>query len=519
MALGPRLDLRQSQTLIMTPQLQQAIKLLQMSNLELTEFIEQEVESNPLLEREDAEGGLESSADQNTDIGEADGGDASGAADSYADDGPETPDSMEMTNSETLLESDAAALDTDYENVWEPDTPVGDPEAAGDSSANWSLTGAGEAVGGGSDLDNFAATELTLREHLLSQVNVDIEEAGDRIICAHLIDMLDDAGYLTGDLAQFAAMIGCELDHAERMLDQMKRCDPPGVFAADLSECLALQLADRGRLDPTMETLLENLELLAKCDFTALRKRCGISSEVLAEMIQEIKTLNPKPASDFDHTVAQPVMPDVLVRPGANGEWIVELNSETLPRVLINSRYYAVVRAKTPDKKGQAYLIDCFQSANWLVKSLQQRAQTILKVATEIVTRQKDFFDHGVQQLRPLTLHDVAEVVGVHESTVSRVTNNKFLGFPRGVFEMKYFFSSAIGQGVAGDAKSAESIRFMIKGLIEAELPDSVLSDDGIVEILSRDGVIIARRTVAKYREGMRIPSSVQRRREKALQA
>ncbi len=519
MALGPRLDLRQSQSLIMTPQLQQAIKLLQMSNLELTSFVEQEIESNPLLEREDVEGGLESSSDQNldsSDPGGTESTDASRESDSYGD-GPETPDSMDMANSETLLESDSAALDTDYENVWEADAPQGElPRAEGDG-AQWGQSSGSEITGGGGDLDNFAATEVTLREHLIGQANVDLVDPRDRMIAVHLIDLLDDSGYLTDDLEQISAAIGGETGKIEQILKKLKSFDPPGVFAANLSECLALQLKDRNRFDPAIGALLDNLPLLAKCDFTSLRKICDVSSEDLAEMIQEIKTLNPKPASDFEHTVAQLVTPDVLVRPGPNGDWVVELNSETLPRVLINSRYYAVVNAKTRDKAGQEYLIDCFQSANWLVKSLQQRAQTILKVATEIVTHQKEFFDNGIEHLKPLTLHNVAEAVGVHESTVSRVTNNKFLGFSRGVFEMKYFFSSAVGENSAGDAKSAESVRYIIKGLIEAEMPDSVLSDDGIVDILGRDGVTIARRTVAKYREGMRIPSSVQRRREKAL--
>ena len=383
--------------------------------------------------------------------------------------------------------------------------------------AQWNLSGGGDNAGGGADLDNFAANEIALRDHLLGQANVDLENPGDRMIAGHLINMLDESGYLTGELEQITSAMGGDATRIEQVLNKLKRLDPPGVFAADLSECLALQLKDRNRFEPAIEALLENLPILAKCDFTVLRKLCSVSGEDLAEMIQEIKTLNPKPASEFEHNVAQPVTADVLVRPGSNGDWVVELNTETLPRVLINSRYYALVGAKTKDKKGQEYLINCFQSANWLVKSLQQRAQTILKVATEIVTHQKEFFNNGVEFLKPLTLHNVAKEVGVHESTVSRVTNNKFLGFSRGVFEMRYFFSSAIGENSAGEAKSAESVRFIIKGLIEAELPDGVLSDDSIVNILGRDGVTIARRTVAKYREGMRIPSSVQRRREKAL--
>lgn len=513
MALGPRLDLRQSQSLVMTPQLQQAIKLLQMSNLELSAFVEQEIERNPLLEREDAEGGLESSEE----VPDAESRDDPGDGENYSDDAPDVPDSAEQANSETLLESDSAPLDTDYENVWETEVGSEDPVPGADDGGYWSQSSGTETTGG-PDLDNFAASEISIRDHLLGQVNVDLSDPADRMIANMLIDQLDESGYLLGDLSQIAAAMGCNVERVEATLDRLKKFDPPGIFAASLSECLSLQLGDQNRLDPAMELLLDNLDLLAKCDFTALRKLCGVSSEDLSEMIQEIKSLNPKPASAFDHVVAQPVTPDVLLRQGPHDEWIVELNSENLPRVLVNSRYYAIVRKKTRAKEEQEYLIDCFQSANWLVKSLQQRAQTILKVATEIVRQQDDFFAHGVQRLKPLTLHDIAQTVGVHESTVSRVTNNKYLGLSRGIFELKYFFTSAVGHGPVGEERSAESVRFQIKELIEAETPDSVLSDDKIVDILEAEGVSIARRTVAKYREGMRIPSSVQRRREKALQ-
>ena len=312
--------------------------------------------------------------------------------------------------------------------------------------------------------------------------------------------------------------MGCETQRVESTLERVKRFDPPGIFASHLAECLALQLHDRNRLDPAMEALLDNLDLLAKRDFNALRRACGVDTEDIADMIREIKALNPKPAAAFDHIVAQPVTPDVLVHRRKGFGWVVELNNDSLPRVLVNSRYYAVVREKTKRKQEQQYLIECLQSANWLIKSLQQRAETILKVATELVHMQEEFFNKGVQFLRPLTLRDVAQEVGVHESTVSRVTNGKYIGMWRGVYELKYFFTAAVGQTHTGEMHSAESVRHRIKDLIEAETADSVLSDDRIVEILSVDGVDIARRTVAKYRESMRIPSSIRRRRERSLQ-
>ncbi len=517
MALGPRLDLRQSQALVMTPQLQQAIKLLQMSNLELTAYVDQELEQNPLLEQDDAENSPEA-ASETTDgeTADASAGDDGAAGDGSTEDAPDAPDSAELATSETLQEGDQAALDTDYENVWEREAPS-DGGLSGGDSGQWSTQGKSIDLDD-PDFDNIASREVTLREHLHGQVNVDLADPVDRMIAAHLIEMLDDAGYLSGDLAQVADALGCDIERVELTLDRVKRFDPPGIFAGSLAECLALQLHDRNRLDPAMDALLDNLDLLAKRDFNALRRACGVDTEDIADMIREIKSLNPKPASTFDHVVAQPVTPDVLVHRRKPLGWVVELNSDTLPRVLVNTRYYAIVRDKARRKEEQEYLIERLNSANWLVKSLQQRAETILKVATELVHMQEEFFNKGVQHLRPLTLRDVAQEVGVHESTVSRVTNGKYIGMWRGIFELKYFFTTAVGQTESGDLHSAESVRHRIKDLIEAETADTVLSDDRIVDILSESGVDIARRTVAKYREAMHIPSSIQRRRERALQ-
>jgi RNA polymerase sigma-54 factor len=513
------LDLRQSQSLVMTPQLQQAIKLLQMSNLELNTYVEQELEQNPLLEFDETDGGLDSPADApDGEPRDASAGEDGATGDGSSDDAPEVPNSAELATSETLQEGDSAALDTDYENVWEPDTPTDGGLSGGGDASQWSTRGNSIDVDD-PDFDSIAARDVTLREHLQGQVNVDLADPVDRMIAAHLIEMLDDAGYLSGDLTQVAVALGCDIERVELTLERVKRFDPSGIFARNLAECLALQLLDKNRLDSAMVALLDNLDLLAKRDFNALRRACGVDTEDIADMIREIKALNPKPASAFDHVVAQPVTPDVMVRRQKSVGWVVELNNDTLPRVLVNSRYFAVVREKSRRKEEQQYLIERLQSANWLVKSLQQRAETILKVATELVHMQEDFFTNGVQHLRPLTLRDVAQEVGVHESTVSRVTNGKYIGIWRGVYEMKYFFTAAVGQNPEGDFHSAESVRHKIKDLVDAETADTVLSDDRIVEMLSADGVDIARRTVAKYRETMRIPSSIQRRRERALQA
>jgi RNA polymerase sigma-54 factor len=364
-------------------------------------------------------------------------------------------------------------------------------------------------------IEQTLADTVSLREHLLTQLAEEIKDPGDRVIGAHIVDQLDEAGYVTVTLDSVAELMGCDVARVEAVLKKLQRFEPTGVFARDLSECLALQLKERDRYDPAMQALVENLSLLACRDIPALLRLCRVDAADLAEMAAEIRALDPKPGLQFDGAIAQPVVPDVFVRPqGAN--WIVELNSDSLPRVLINTRYYAEVNASARNKAAKDYLAEKYQSANWLVKALHQRATTILKVSREIIRQQDAFLRHGVQYLKPLVLRDIAQAISMHESTVSRVTTNKYMLTPRGIFELKYFFTSSIAASSGGDALSAESVRFRIKALIDAEAND-VLSDDKIVDILLKDGVDIARRTVAKYREAMNIPSSVQRRRERAL--
>jgi RNA polymerase sigma-54 factor len=386
----------------------------------------------------------------------------------------------------------------------------------GDSEPWRSRNGAGH-TGDLPGIDQAAARPRTLREHLIEQIGADLPEQADRVIALHLLDQLDETGYLQGGLDGAAERLGCAPGRIERVLARLQEFDPPGVFARDLAECLALQLRDRNRLDPAMQRLLDNLPLLAARNGAALMRLCGVDAEDLAEMVAEIKSLDPRPGFAFDPPLAQPVVPDIIMRAQMDGGWAVELNAETLPRVLVNNRYYARISRATLSKTEREYLTDRLQAANWLVKSLHQRAITILKVATEIVQQQDGFFRRGVQSLRPLILRDIADAIGMHESTVSRVTTNKYIATPRGLFELKYFFTSAIAASRGGDAHSAEAVRFRIRSLIDGEASDGTLSDERIVELLQQDGVDIARRTVAKYREAMRIPSSVQRRREKTL--
>ncbi len=514
MALSQRLDLRHSQSLVLTPQLQQAIKLLQLNNVELTEYVEGELGQNPLLERDDGEGPatLEAVSQDNLLRHETEAA------------APERgQDTAERAATETLPSAGDDPNDVDYDNNW---SSAGIDETEGVSAmgagagelAGWRTTGGYGGDGDEFGLEHTLSEAKTLREHLLDQTSIEIAEPADRLIAAHLIDMVDAAGYLSGPLEPLAEQLGCSGEAVLGVLERLQRLDPAGVFARDLKECLALQLRDRNRYDPCMEALLAHLPMLAQRDFAGLRRVCGVDDDDLGEMIAEIKALNPKPGEAYEPPLDQPVVPDVIVRRGPDGSWAIELNTDTLPRVLVNNAYFAEVSHRTAkDKKAKEYLSDCLQSANWLVRSLHQRATTILKVATEIVRQQDRFLEHGVQHLRPLVLRDIADAIGMHESTVSRVTSNKFVATPRGIFELKYFFTAAIASAGGGEAHSAEAVRDRIKRLIDAEPPAAVLSDDRIVELLRDDGVDIARRTVAKYREALRIPSSVQRRRDKAM--
>jgi len=511
MVLSPRLDLRQTQSLVMTPQLQQAIKLLQLSSLELSTYVDQQVEQNPFLETGDGNAPGEGSDAAEPAPAEAalNGGDGDPRALDRAlgDDPPSYAD---------------AGLDKDfYGNVFDHDEGGGGGNGSNGSGGDGGLSGTWQSGKGGSfdehagSFEDLLAGSTSLREMLSVQLSVDVTDPVERMIGHYLIDLLDDAGYLGADLSAAAESLGCSMAQIEATLARLQRFEPAGIFARNLSECLSLQLADRGRLDEPMRALLAHLDLLARRDWAQLARACGVGREEILRMVAEIRTLSPKPALAFDHVVSQPVVPDVIMRPQPSGGWVVELNSETLPRVLVNNHYYVKLSRSARSKEDKQYIAECMQSANWLVKSLHQRATTILKVSAEIIRQQEGFFITGVHGLRPLILRDIAEAISMHESTVSRVTSNKFMSTPRGIFELKYFFTHAVGGSRGGDIHSAESVRHHIKALIEAETAADVLSDEGLAAILQKEGIDIARRTVAKYREAMGIPSSVQRRREK----
>jgi len=509
MALTQKLLLRQSQALVMTPQLMQAIKLLQLSNLELTSYVEGELERNPLLERPDPEEGP-----------------AGGEAEPAGSANPASEDSRagdwlgeDLQTSRSALEE---GLGTRLDNVFPDEGAAPAPRAGQDTApvySEWASVGAGGRDDGDRNLEAFVSAETTLADHLAEQLALATADPVQRMIGRHLIHLADEAGYLTADLAEVAATLGAPLEAVAAVLALLQGFDPPGICARNLTECLAIQLKERDRYDPAMQALLAHLELLARRDLAALRKVCGVGDEDLTDMIAEVRRLDPKPGLAFGSTLVQPVVPDVFVYSAADGTWAVELNSDTLPKVLINQSYYAQVSKTARGEHDKSYLADCLQTATWLVRALDQRAKTILKVASEIVRQQDAFFAHGVQHLRPLNLKTVADAIGMHESTVSRVTSNKYMATNRGIFELKYFFTAAISAADGGEAHSAEAVRHRIRQMIDAESPRDILSDDTIVDKLRGSGIDIARRTVAKYREAMRIPSSVQRRRLKQAEA
>ncbi len=482
MSLGPRLDLRQSQSLVMTPQLQQAIKLLALSNLEIEGFIAEELERNPLLESA--------------------GGEAPDASD--------TQDEVPATDGE-MAEADAngdGALDVDTNSEdFHQDSPSDRMSDSGGSGS----TGSGEDI----DFDGFAAAEASLQEHLLRQAGAKLSGT-DLFIAQGIIEQLEETGYFCVPLLGLANTLGVPLAEAERVLGVVQGFDPPGIAARNLSECLAIQARQADRYDPAMRRLIDNLDYLAKGNRAALRRICGVDEDDLSDMIAELRAYDPKPGCRFmTGERAEAATPDVFVTKRASG-WAIELNSQTLPRLIVNRTYYQQLSSGPQDKNSKAWLTECLTSANWLLKALDQRARTIVKVASEIVKQQEGFFRHGVSHLRPLTLRTVAEAVGLHESTISRVTSNKYLSCERGQFELKYFFTSAIQSADGGDAVSAEAVKEAIRALIAAE-GDDILSDDTLVDRLREKGFDIARRTVAKYREALGIGSSVQRRRQRAL--
>jgi RNA polymerase sigma-54 factor len=483
MALGPRLDLRQSQSLVMTPQLQQAIKLLALSNLELETFIGQALEANPLLEAGDVR--------------------ADDAPLQPLEEFPAEPGADSVAEGDSALDIDLSAIDRDRDT--------------GDSDWGGALSAGGSGEEGLSIDERGAAGGRSLADHLHTQIGAAAADAREALIAAALIDLIDDAGYVTASLSETADMLGVPLAEVERALALVQSLDPTGVGARTLAECIALQAKEADRYDPCMARLIDNLDLLARGEIARLRRMCDVDEDDFADMLAELRSYDPKPGLAFDSAGEAAIVPDILLSPAPKGDgWDIQLNEATLPRAVVNRAYYVELRGGCTDKQSRAWLSEQLAEANWLIKALDQRARTILKVAAEIVKQQDGFFRRGVSELRPLTLRTVADAIEMHESTVSRVTSNKYIACPRGTFELKYFFTSGVASA-DGEGASSEAVKAAIRELIDAEDPRKILSDDTLVTMLKDRGFDLARRTVAKYREAMGIGSSVQRRRAKKL--
>lgn len=494
MALAPRLDLRQSQSLVMTPQLQQAIKLLALSSLEIEAFIAEEVERNPVLDTGNNEGGPDSPMEE------------------FA---PVAKQEVNERASDDVLRGDdhaaSEALDVDFSaETFHHDAA---PDSVGGADGMLSMSGAAASAGfdgEGPDFDSFAARDISLREHLMAQAGTSLS-GRQLFLVQQIIEQIEPTGYVGEDLLAMAHRLAVPMAEMEAALAEVQRFDPTGVGARNLSECLALQAKEADRYDPCMAKLIDNLDLVARGAFDQLKRMCRVDDEDLRDMLIELRGYDPKPGCRFGSEDSQAVTPDIFVTPRGDG-WAIELNSANLPKLLINRSYVAELGQ---DKATKAWLSDCLADANWLIKAMDQRQRTIIKVATEIVKQQEGFFRRGVAHLRPLTLRQVADAIDMHESTVSRVTSNKYLHCGRGLFDLKYFFSSGV-QSADGEGASAEAVKSHIKSLIDAE-GDKILSDDTLVDLLTAKGFDIARRTVAKYREAMGIGSSVQRRRQKKM--
>ncbi len=446
------------QSLVMTPKLQQAIKLLQLSSVEVAAEIAPYLLENPLLEMDD--GLLE---------------------------GPKAP------------ASDAPHdLDISDQDFWDPSSDLSCidlPRADADH-----------------DLLLERGEEESLRSYISRHIGLLFSHPADIMIALRLLDGLDASGYLVDNVAEIAQQLGTQIEEVESVLQVLQTLEPAGLFARTLAECLSLQLRDRNRLDPQMETLIDHLEDLGGQHYDKLMSWCQVTRDELKAMVTEIKSLNPRPGTRFLSERAETMIPDVLVKKDAAGLWQVHLNPVAFPKITFQQAVYDELKHRLERKEDKAYLTQSRSNADWLLRALQQRAESIFKVASEIVRQQEAFFNHGIVYLKPMVLRDVAEKTGLHESTISRVTTQKFMVTLRGTFEMKYFFGQGIANAI-GTTYSAKYIKERIAHHIRQETPQTVLSDDALVEILKQEGIDAARRTVAKYREAMNIPSSAQRRR------
>ncbi len=482
MQISQNLKLRQSQSLIMTPQLQQAIKLLQLNNIELCELVRKEMEENPFLEDE-----LDTSLEENEKLG-----------DSRTENVSEAFESGESMLNESKSD--------DIENRWDLDINVSP------SNHNYDTTDSGSIA------EQTVSEKVTLKSFLNQQVKLEFVNLDERIIAEILVDYIDNSGWLKETNENLMNIIGCDEKKLEDIILRMKTFEPTGVFARNLEECLTIQLQEKGLFNEKIKLLIANFELLAKGEIKNLCKICGLTELELTKYIKIIKTLNPKPGTKFTEEQDQILEPDVIVN-RKNNEWIVELNNSNLPKITVNEDYVKELERLKSSDNDRKFVTESVNSARWLIKAIEQRNLTTLKISAEIVKQQKLFFEKGVSYLKPMILKDVAKKIGMHESTVSRVTTGKLMLTSRGIIEMKNFFSASINGTSNGEAHSAASVRETLKNLISNEPLNNPFSDEIIVIKLQKHGINLARRTVAKYRELLNIPASSERRKMMKIQS
>ncbi|WP_179397148.1 RNA polymerase factor sigma-54 [Marinobacter sp. ANT_B65] len=509
MVMKASLQLKLGQSLTMTPQLQQAIRLLQLSTLDLQQEIQQALESNPLLENSEDDEQIESpsaDSDQNQDSSAVEMS-AEATADTPTSDWDESETGPDWQSENEIPDTlpDDLPVDTAWEDVYQS-APA--PAARNDDENDH-------------DFETRNSPTETLRDHLEWQLNLTPLNERDQAIAHALMDAVDERGYLTSPVEDIYAGLTddtdedpLEIDEVEAVLRRLQHFDPPGVFARDLQDCLLIQLNQLPPETPWLAqarlVITHYINLLGNRDYAQLLRRSRLKEEQLRDVLTLITGLNPRPGDIIDRTEPDYVIPDVIVRKH-NGRWRVELNPEIAPRIRVNASYASLIR-RADSSADNTYLRDQLQEAKWFIKSLQSRNETLLKVATRIVEHQQGFLDYGEEAMKPLILSDIAQVVEMHESTISRVTTQKYMHTPRGIFELKYFFSSHVSTDEGGECSST-AIRAMIKKLIAAETPKKPLSDSKIAAMLGEQGIKVARRTVAKYREAMHIPPSNERKR------
>ena len=486
MALKQTHHLRQAQSLVMTPKLQQSIQLLEMTNHQLNAFIKDEIEKNPFLDEV-----------INTETAETEG---------YENSNVLRKELNQTLEKSGFSEQKVKSISSN-KSSWEPKT-----FETNSRDTQFKKTEENNEI---NSITDRLAQGNSLQEHLLMQFNLERHTNDEAMIAARLIDAIDNDGYLRTDINEIATELGKHQISVLNVLERIQTLEPTGVGARNLGECFALQLKEIDQLYPPMKIMLDNLRLLSQRKYQELQKLCGVSSEKLSEMIEELRHLDPNPGSSFEQSSIQVVIPDVLMRKKSEKDpsWHVELNPEAFPSILLNTDYSADARKALRDKTERQFISDNLISAKWLIRALEKRASTVIKVAEEIVRKQENFFREGVIALKPMTLKDIAQELEVHESTISRTINGKYIDTPMGIKEFKSFFSVAL-QNQDGTASSAESVRYRIRELIEAENRTNALSDESIARLLSVEGISIARRTVAKYRESMFIPTSAQRKRQ-----